>query len=243
MCMKFLLLVVLVLAVGFSGVGQAEESVTVEASWSLSLDESGKVTALTMKPGRIKDALREQLEKAIQQWEFEPGSVNGEPAATETTLLVDMTVSIGAQSAGYDVKIDSVNTGGGVKQMSKPKFPGGRSFIQSVGAMENPMVVLTIVYDDQGAVESAIVSEDSPVKKGQLVDAAMKSIKHWIFEPERVAGHGVRASVYQPICFAGKPSQKCSWMPPGSDSATGRGESVALDSKVRLKSDVIGTTI
>jgi hypothetical protein len=224
---------------------QVANTVTAYAQWRMSLDSDGKITALVLQPGRVKDVLRESLEKAIYSWEFEPGKVNGEPAATETSLMIKFTASVKSDASGFAVRIDSVDTGGAIKSMAKmPRFSSSFAY-HSAQSLDNPLVVLDITYDSSGVPERVVVADGSPLTKGSLVDSAVYAIRTWRFEPERVAGHGIRARAIQPVCFDDNPrTDKCNWKMPGSDSqVVDQSQRLALDSQVRLKSSVIGKTL
>jgi hypothetical protein len=224
-----------------------EDLVRVSAEWDLTLSASGKVTALEAKPGRVKDALRKVLETAIRGWEFEPGSVNGRPAATDTNLDVSISVWLTPGDETFSVRIDKVQTGGGIAKIDKmPRFQL-KQFYKARDTRTNPVVLVELIYDEMGKPGEIKIAEQSPVKEGYFATEAIKAIRTWTFKPERVAGHGIASRALIPICYmAVKNSPNddgCDYPVDKSGASFQSGRSVALDSSVTLKSDVIGKTL
>lgn len=221
--------------------------VRVTAEWDMSLDANGAVTALEARPGRIKDVLLNTLETAVNSWSFSPGSINGKPAATDTSLWVSISLWPSPDGESYSVKVDKVSTGGGIAKISKmPHFP--RNQVHKARRNKtNPVVVLEVTYDELGKPSKILVAKGSPIKTGLLVSGAIKAVLTWTFKPELVAGHGVEARVLLPFCYAAVSNalgeSNCSFPSDTGDTSFEPGSSIALESSVSLKSDVIGKTL
>lgn len=225
----------------------SDGAVRVTAEWNMSLDANGGITALEAKPGLIKDVLRKTLETAVRSWSFKPGSINGKPAATDTSLWVSISLWPSPDGESFTIKVDKVSTGGAVAKIGKmPHFPRNQ-FDKARRNKTNPVVMLEVTYDENGAPGEILVAERSPVDSGLLVSGAIRAVQTWTFRPELVAGHGVGARVLIPICYVAISnkygSSNCSFPSDNGDTPIEPGSSVALESSVSLKSDVIGKTL
>lgn len=218
--------------------------------WKMTLDAQGHVTALDLQSGTI-DAVREKLEPVVRNWQFISGTVNGEPAATETMLSVQISLLPSGDGESYAIRFEDVRTGGYVGENTKqPRFT--KSAAQAV--LRNggfARLVFEISFDKAGIPQAIALQPGSTSKKGRLIDYAEKALREWTYEPERVAGIGVPGKVIVPICYyvglsvseAERAGKSCLWTKPGSKASVGQGESLALDSSVSLKNDVIGRTL
>jgi len=214
--------------------------------WRMSLDADGHITALVPR-GDAVEAIRQPLEQAIRRWEFVPGKLDGVPAATETLLSVQVALASSADGAQFTVKLRDVRTGGFVADAKEPpRIPAGELGKMARTGVKFAQVAVEVDYDGYGKLVDITVSPGSGVQKGPLVDAIRKAMHKWAFEPERVAGNGVPGKLVTSICFtlarskaeAQQLASACRWTLPGSDAALDEGQSLALDSQVRLKTDV-----
>lgn len=248
---KELLLSTLIIAgASASAVSRAADVLNTTVQWRMSLDAQGNVTSLDLQSGTI-DAVREKLEPAVRSWEFDPGTVNGEPAATETMLSVQISLLPSADGETYSIRFDDVRTGGQVGENRKPpRF--SQTEVEKVRRNGGfARLVFEVSYDKNGNPKAVVVQPGSTSTKGRLVDYAEESLRKWTYEPERVAGVGVPGKLIVPICYyvgfsqreAEKAGKSCLWTLPGSKATVGQGESLALESSVTLKSDVIGRTL
>jgi hypothetical protein len=246
--MKLLWLIALFALAISARAEQPTDAVTVYARWKMSLDADGKIMSLALKPGRVKDVLRDALEKTIRSWEFEPGKENGVPAATETTLSVEVTIAPMANDKGYSIVVNRAETGGTVEKIGvMPTISWAQAQGMKRDKKAKNLLVLRVTYDPSGVAEDIGIADGSPITKGPLVESAMTAVRTWTFDPERVGGHGLRARVLVPICYEvktpGSADGKCKWTSPEGDKSVVGGQSVALDSSVHLKTDVAGKTL
>ncbi|MBK7013237.1 MAG: energy transducer TonB [Xanthomonadales bacterium] len=218
--------------------------------WRMSLDAEGHITALEPN-GKPIDALRQKLEPTIRNWEFVPGTVDGRPARTDTLLSVQVALTAMAGSDQLSVTIEDVRTGGFVAGNRKPpRFPPAEA-TRLINGSGFASVVFEVSYDLDGKVEEVTPIASSPAMKGRFKEYAETAVRSWRYEPERVAGIGVPGKVVVPLCFsvgsnrtsAQRAAEKCQWTQPGSKASVDQGQSLALDSSVTLKSDVIGSTL
>lgn len=213
--------------------------------WHVSLDSSGKVTAL-VNEGKLEPAVREALERAIRGWAFVPGKIGGIPAPTETGLTLDVTF-LPAADGNYSVRIDDARTGGSFAADAKrqaPRFP--RDMVRSGFAGR---VVVKADYDADGNIVRVTPQDDQGFNASRSLDAAtIKAVQQWKVTPERVAGHGVAASIMVPVCYIiadtrRPPDFACAWTPPGSKSKVDDGNAFALAPTAKLSTEVIGRTL
>jgi TonB family protein len=210
--------------------------------WLISLDVAGKVTAIEPADATLVDAARIPLERAIREWRFVPGHVDGAPAPTETILTLDIAL-VPAGDDHFNVRIDDARTGGdiAIKGARKPpKYPP-----DAIQHRWQGMVVLKVDYDADGRVVTAKPAEGAPTVAQSLVRSAEKAVRDWGFSPEVVGGHALAGSALISVCFdivpAGtRPKGDCVWTPPGARSALRETDAFALEPATRLETDVVG---
>ncbi|MBN8728873.1 MAG: TonB family protein [Xanthomonadales bacterium] len=242
--MRSLLLASTLLLAGGSALAANDAATghTFDSTWRVEIDASGKVTALEQET-KVKPTLADPIEKAISKWTFDPGRVDGQPVATETTLY--LTTLLEARDEGYAIRVESASTGGARDHMVAPTFP--QAILRRVaGRPYAGLAVVLVTYDANGKVLTAEPVADVPQSDRALGRSAANAIKRWTFRPEMVGGHGVAASVYVPVCYQLEGSvtamPSCpQWSPPDShrsvDAAAGL---VSLDPAAKLRDDVIG---
>lgn len=225
--------------------GQKQLSTTL--TWKLSLDADGRVASLKAQ-GKSIDALREKLEAAIRQWEFEPGQVDGKPAATDTALSVEVGLAASADASEYAVRIKQARTGGSVADASvAPRFPAASmsSLLRRTDSFF-AQVVVEVRYDAAGKAVAIDPASSSPIQDGPLFESVRKAVMRWTYQPEMIAGIGVPGTVIVPVCFAvasdmakaRQDSRRCRWTQPDTQISVDQGESLALDSTVKLKTPI-----
>lgn len=218
--------------------------------WQMSLDAEGRVVSLEARSGAMK-AVREKLEPMVRAWEFDPGSINGVPAATVTMLSVQVSLLPSADGDSYSIRFDDVRTGGYVSGNTTPPQFGKDEAQKLMRSGGFARLIFEVGYDKDGKLQTVSVLPGSTPKDGRLVENAEKALQAWTFEPERVAGVGVPGKLVVPICYtismsvreAERKGKNCEWEKPGSKAIVGEGQSLALDSSVSLKTDVIGRTL
>ncbi|MEZ5462708.1 hypothetical protein [Dokdonella sp.] len=250
MLRKLIVLFAVTFVPAFALAAASGDELTTTVQWKMHLDPEGRITALEPKGSTI-DAVRQKLEPVVRSWSFVPGTVNGEPAGTDTLLSVQVTLAPLPDGEQFSLRIDDARTGGFVADASTPpRFPakevrklldgdGYASFFYEVG------------FDHDGVPTSVVLAHRSGATKGSLGKLAEEAVRSWTYEPERVAGVGVPGSVVVPVCFsvgssprsAQRNSSHCRWNQPGSKAAVEEGQSLALESSASLKSDVVGRVL
>lgn len=196
---RFVLLVAMMVApsITFSGTDHPA-SIEVILHWSLSLDSTGKILSLLPVNEDYQRAVREQLEPVIHRWHFTPGKLDGQPAATETTV----TLNVALDPIGDDhfrVRIVSANTGATYKHVVATEYPKSAIHMRRQGE-----VSLRVDYDADGHVTTVapLEEKEAPWVDGSLKRAAVSAVKQWTMRPETVAGHGVAGAAIAPFCFS-----------------------------------------
>jgi TonB family protein len=204
----------------------------------IALDATGKVTAIEWPHMDPKSTpLTNRLEKAVRSWAFEPGRLDGVPAATQTGLTLVVGASTGQRGA-LVLSILSARTGAVVDRRVFPRYPMDQA---KRGATAS--ITLLLDVDENGTVISASVqhyqAKRDKAKAREAFEAATRSAAmQWKFTPERVAGRGMPSRVEVPFDFC-LGSGPCN--PLRSDDAKieklrlPSGTAMALDSVVRIK--------
>ncbi|HEY6984658.1 MAG TPA: energy transducer TonB [Rhodanobacteraceae bacterium] len=221
--------------------------VQMHPRWAVTLDATGRVIALESTDAPPVASIRTPLENAIRGWHFQPGTVDGRPAETRTTLALDVSlVEHGADQ--FALRVDDARTGADlpVKGMhgAYPKYPH-----DAVSHKKQGIVVLRVDYDASGHVAGARLNDGAPEVDAALVRTAAESAKRWTFTPEVVGGRGLAGSSIVPICFElhlehdQTTNEGCSWHPPSGHDGLGDGAIVAIDPAARLDTNVVGSTL
>jgi TonB family protein len=165
--------------------------VAMTAEFATDLDASGRIVAF--KPiDRAAKATLASIEAEVSTWSFEPGRVDGRPAATSTTVMIQLVAS---EAGGkYVFRIVNALTGPRYGHAPPPRYPA-----EAVEAKDTGTVELLVDFDSKGRTTGIAVhrSNASPM----LREAAASAVKAWVFVPEQVDGRGVPASVIVPINF------------------------------------------
>jgi len=224
--------------------GSDGKSAEVWVKAGITIDPEGSVTALQWegKPGPALAAVQAVIEPKVRKLVFEPGRLNGVAAETETTLSLKLVVRERADK-GWDVRIADASTGAVALEMGPPRYPASQlragteaEVVSEIGIDgDGRVTLLDVAYRGSGKRESG---------RKDFVDASTEAVNGWKYRVERVGGHPVAARMSVPIQFCISPSKRpwCDGSEGKARSANGReapaGEAVALDSVVRLRTDL-----
>lgn len=235
--------VLLALSGGVASATQAEEvKLTCEASLSIGAD--GKIAALTFVNERqTNDLVCKRLEPLVRSWTFEPGTVNDQPMATETTLYVELSASKRADG-DYAVKLLDAHTGPSSLHLFPPDYPR-REMIADAEAKVTLLVSIDATGVPTDISAASVITNGSSANKASFARESIAAAKHWRFKPETVGGHPVASHVHVPITFCADSNNRCPSIAKqiaAEGGATPTNVPVALDSQVKLVTRVAGTT-
>lgn len=211
---------------------------------AITIDPEGNVTALQWegKPKPALAAVQAAVEPKVRRLEFEPGRVDGVAAETETTLSLKLVVLEHADNS-WGIRIAEASTGAAAVEQGPPGYP-----LAQLRSGDEAEVVSEIEVDGDGRVTLLDAtyrgSSKGKASRKEFLDASAAAVNGWKYRVERVGGHSVVARMSVPIQFCLSPSKRpwCDGSEGKTRSANGReapaGEAVALDSVVKLKTDL-----
>ncbi len=240
-----LLIVVLLAALCGSAFARQADHLDVWCDARLSLDASGKVTALNFvgKNGNA-DPIAQKLAPVIRTWSFVPGSVDGVPMATETTLSLHLQTQK-AGDGSYGLRILEAQTGAAMGRMRPPEYPRDALFSE----IEAHVTALVSVDADgvptKIAIDSISTSNDKDrATKKEFEAAVRETAKTWRFSPEVVGGHAVSSQSRVPVSFCiTSACMRADKESVADDKSMPLTRPLALDSQVKLVTQVVGTTL
>ncbi|MBS0457499.1 MAG: TonB family protein [Proteobacteria bacterium] len=210
----------------------------------LALDANGKVDSLVFddaKPGFAKVDAR--LESVIRQWAFVPGSIDGKPMPTQTTLSVKLKATPDGHG-DYAVTLLDAQTGAGVVVMSAPTYP-----MHQLADGNEAVMSLAVTIDQRGVPEDIQVDRiDTDGSRQEFETAAITQMKTWRFRPETVGGHPLTEHLHVPVTFCvstGFGHGPCQHYAKQLEATAKNGEDhvVTLDGQTKLLTQVAGTTL
>ncbi len=218
----------------------------LDLSWRLSMDAQGHVTALTAE-GQTQHLkipeIRQSIEQRIRTWQFAPGTLNGKPAPTQTTLKLDVSL-LRKGSGQLQITFDTARTGGEIARSTPPFIPP--TLLQN--GFHSGLVVLRISYDADGNPTKIELEPGAPRASKILAHVAIETVKRWSFRPEKVSGHGVPGTELMPMCIFVTPvdglgrmtdePKNCDWTPPNTTFALSQGDSLAINPIARLLTEI-----
>jgi len=220
--------------------------ITVHLSWRIALDAQGHVTqidATGKQPVDKVPQIRARLEKEIRGWRFGTGTVNGQPAPTDTGLQMTATLLTNGKDS-VEIHIDQASTGVSLAHVTPPHYPPN-----AVMKHETGQVVLRIGYDAAGKVTSAALDPSAPAAPSALVKASITAVQTWAFQPETVGGHALAGYAITPFCYtlaqfaSSHVEGKCDWKRPDTAESVGQGQALAVNPAAHLQTDVSGRAL
>lgn len=159
----------------------------------VSIAPDGRVTDASLPRTELGPDVQAEILRRVRQFEFEPATVNGVPATTETTLAVKLAVvEVDDRLA---VTVDGANITIGMAQLKGPRFP--RSQMSRIGEAR---IELKVEYDADGAVTGVSVVSARPDLK-VFRNATLEAAREWRLTPERVNGQGQAGVAFIPVTF------------------------------------------
>lgn len=236
--------VVFLMLVGFAWSASAEapekspEEVVIRLTAAVDIDTDGRVT--TLKWLNEKPALKiftNVVTPEVTQWKFEPGTLNGAPAATRTYLALAI-LARPNEAGGVSLTVKAASTGMNLSNPVVPSYPTA-GVLNGVNATVRAIVDFDV--NGKGTISSTEYTASRSRYDKHFLKAVTAAVDAWRVEPETVGGRPVAGTVSIPFvfCVQGDWCAKQSAGIKGEDNTT----PVALDSAAKLRSKVEGLSI
>lgn len=171
--------------VGMDEIGGGKE--VLIAPIKLTVNEAGRAERVVVESVPAQRFQRE-IEAALRLWKFSPARRAGQPVAVEITMPVLVQAAILSQTKKIGKSIPPKPI-----KMGAPIYPAALAQSGLRGK-----VAVTMVINDQGRVQDAVVLESN---NPGFNEAAIEAVLKWRFEPARIDGRRVNTRVNQLIEF------------------------------------------
>ena len=260
------LLLFLMLAVPGALLAQGRQELRLDVAGEIGIDRQGAVYDYTLN-SIVTPELKGVIDKAVRQWKFEPVVRNGEPVYAKTGMR--MTLAALPVAAGYQLRIENLRFLGTRRalRMDPPKYPMD-AMKRGVGAT----ILVAVRVDAEGKVLDASAAqsqlygsagnEKSESRFTTLLEkTSVDAAKRWTYLPADVAaGEAQETTLLVPIEYrldgmaisegwreGGSTVKPIPWLPSDQQryDAKGlkQGESIVLGDAIRMKTNVVGTTL
>ena len=220
------------------------ETLTLYYRAAITIEPDGTLARLDWhQAGKIPVILRQKLDARVRGWQFEPGSVDGQAARTDSTLLVRLLAE--PSGDGFVVRVDNAETGALTAPMLPPDYP-----LSALRAGHEADVLASLTVDPDGTRHVAIAGYEGQKRFRKDFVAAVEAMLAGLeVQHERVAGHPAPAEFRVPVgfCMGTSACELKAWpqleTTTGVPPATTPGAPVPVGSVARLLTDVRGTSI
>lgn len=187
------------------------ETIDVWLRAGIDVDENGRVVALDwQRQSKAHALIARRLAPVVREWEFEPATADGKPAATRTGLLVHVLVDK-HDDGSVMLRLADARTGPMASSLVPPAYP--------IGAASRDISAFVMVTVEVGADGSPIIRdmtyESSRGGEGYrkaFILSTREAVERWAFLPEIVAGRAMREPVSIPVNYCMEPSKWCERM-------------------------------
>ncbi len=162
------------------------------------IDATGRATSIEFDRERSRDLTREfkdAMMERLRRVEFEPARLDGQPAASETSVHVSLGVVEGPEGFG-PLRIEGLYLIPGYLKVSPPHYPRRKLMRGIEGYVE-----VKLSYDAEGRVTEARIF-DAEKADPDFAKAALAAARKWRFDPQRIEGRGVAGQASVPVFFA-----------------------------------------
>jgi hypothetical protein len=217
---------------------KSPEKVVVRLTATIDIDTDGKVAALKwLNEKPTLKIFTNAVTPEVMQWKFEPGTLNGAPAATRTYLALAILAKAN-EAGGISLTVKAASTGMNVSNPVVPRYPTA-GVVYGVNATVRAIVDFDV--NGKGTIRSTEYSASRSRYDKHFLKAVTAAVDAWHVEPETVGGNPVAGTVSIPFvfCVQGDWCAKRRAAAKGEDSTT----PVVLDSAAKLRSKVEGLSI
>lgn len=160
----------------------------------VSIDANGHVNTVNLVDSTLSTAMQTVLIERVRRVEFEPAQLNGAPASSEATVLIELEAQ--ARADALTLTVSGVETIPGYRLTKPPRFPA-RELRKGISGR----VELAVEYDGDGRV-TKVAPANAQAPMDAFMKAAIEAARDWQFEPELVAGVGLAGTGVIPVTFA-----------------------------------------
>jgi hypothetical protein len=229
-----------VLALLLAGAAHADDAQrapkVVYLTSAATIGADGKLTALDWKTDNdAQKWLAARLDSKVRTWEFEPGTVDGVPVETRTTLELKLQVGV-REDGGMDLRLLDASTGPGALAQPYPAFPPDGMKANSLAFVR---VDLAVAADGSVSIDS--LETETTGNRASFAKAMRAAFLKWRFEPEVVGGRALATHVVveRSFCKVERGKTTCPELFKARNAAaTAAGEAVAEDRTIALHSAV-----
>lgn len=193
---------------------------------------------------QVPDALKSKLEARIRSWTFEPGTLDGTPVRTETTLRLRLTATPASPGGdAYRIRFDNAETGPTMDPVPPPHYPR-----DAIRGNAEAQVLAELRVDADGTRHVGLARYEGRDRfRKQFEQAAADMLASVGVRPERVGGIEVAARFAIPVSFCINTCDGPDLVFDGDDGSslptTAPGAPVPQGSVARLVTEVAGTSI
>ena len=214
------------------------EDLTLYFKAAITIEPDGSLSRLAWKDGdEIPGVLRDKLDARVNSWQFVPGTVDGAPARTDSTLRLRLRAP--PAGAGLTLKVENAETGPAVGDLVPPEYP--RDALRR-GAEAAVLADLFVAEDGSREVVIAGYEGDERMRP-KFEDAVEDMLAHVDVQLERVGGHlaAGRFSVPVEFCAGTGPCGNFQWPAreaAGAPATTAPGQPMPGESVAGIATDV-----
>ncbi|MGN7726734.1 energy transducer TonB [Luteimonas sp. 22616] len=208
--MRLVIVVLAALCCVATAASKQPETIDVWLRAGVDIDASGHVQDLQWEEqSKVHALIAERLAPVVRGWEFEPATVDGRPAPTQTGLVIHVLVDELADGS-VTLRLADAQTGPTASTLMPPTYP----MDAARGGISATVKLVVEVKADGSPVIREMTYESSDDKRSGYRDAffasATEAAKHWKFRPEIVAGRVVPgSSVRIPIDYCLGTASQC----------------------------------
>jgi hypothetical protein len=232
------LLAAFLIVLALAPAAHASDGITVQRNvWvraTATIGADGRIETLEWKVPDVDPArLAATLEPRVREWEFEPALVDGVPTRVKTGLNVFVAL-LRNKAGGWDFRVLDARVAPLFTFKPTPHYPP-----QALRGNKEAFVDATLRVAADGATVVEAVDVRANGHSALFEARVRETLKAWILEPEVVGGVAVESRVRVPVSFC-LPLKRswCARQRAEGKGPTPGGEPVAVDPRVRLKTDV-----
>jgi outer membrane biosynthesis protein TonB len=208
--MRLVIVVLAALCCVATAAPKQPETIDVWLRAGVDIDASGHVQDLQWEEqSKVHALIAERLAPVVRGWEFEPATVDGRPAPTQTGLVIHVLVDELADGS-VTLRLADAKTGPTASTLMPPAYP--RDAVRG-GVSATVQLVVQVAADGSPVIREMTYESRDDKRSGYrdaFLASATEAARHWKFRPEIVAGRVVPgSSVRIPIDYCLGSASRC----------------------------------